>query len=69
MIYQYNNWNMLQILENVSVQAIYYQPWSDGPTDNSNTGYHNTLLSYLKLKKWRSNSEKISYLIGWFDSH
>ena len=37
MICQPNNWNMLQMLEKLSAQAIYYGPWSDGLTGISNT--------------------------------
>ena len=37
MICQPNNWNMLQMLEKLSAQAIYYRPREDGPTGISNT--------------------------------
>ena len=36
MISQPINWNMLQMLEKLSVQAIYYRPQADGPTGISN---------------------------------
>ena len=32
-----NNWNMLQMLENLSAQAIYYRSGLDGPTGILNT--------------------------------
>ena len=37
MIYQPNNWNMLQMLENLSAQAIYYWPRADSRTGILNT--------------------------------
>ena len=40
MIYQPNNWNMLQMLEKLSGQAIHYRPRSNGPTGISNTESH-----------------------------
>ena len=44
MICQRNNWNMLQMMEKLSAQAIYYQPWADGLTSISNTGWTNVTL-------------------------
>ena len=40
MICQPNNWNMLQMLEKLSAQVIYYWPRADVPTDIANTGYN-----------------------------
>ena len=37
MICQPNNWNIFQMLENLSTQAIYYRPGANGPTGISNT--------------------------------
>ena len=37
MICESNNWNMLQILEKLSSQAIYHRPWADSPIGISNT--------------------------------
>ena len=47
MISQPNNWNMLQMLEKLAAQAIYYRPRSDGNFEHCRvvSGY-NTLLQY-----------------------
>ena len=52
MIFQANNWNMLQMLEKLSAQAIFYRPQANGPTGISNADDDGISLQFdCEIKK------------------
>ena len=65
MICQHNNWNMLQLLEKLSAQAIYYRPSSHGISNTLHRPigshiYHESLSGYMRWTlEWISHQKLV----------